>query len=99
VLARLGREVAETSEDFDPDPPLQGGVGLDDLTPIVSPIVCRSPYFAGMSKSIRVAAYPPTWISFTTKSAPANAVRRSRLAVTTAPAPDCALMRFASASA
>ena len=31
--------------------------------PIVSAIVCRTPYFLGTSKSVRVARYPPTWIS------------------------------------
>ncbi len=31
--------------------------------PIVSPIVWRSPNVFGTSKSVRVAGYPPTWIS------------------------------------
>ena len=31
--------------------------------PIVSPIVWRSPYVFGTSKSVSVAGYPPTWIS------------------------------------
>ena len=35
-------------------------------TPSVSPIVCRRPYRAGISKSITVAAWPPTWIMLIT---------------------------------
>ncbi len=31
-------------------------------TPSVSPIVCRRPKRAGISWSITVAAWPPTWI-------------------------------------
>jgi hypothetical protein len=34
--------------------------------PRVSPIVWRSPYFAGISKSRTVAAYMPTWIALIT---------------------------------
>ena len=34
--------------------------------PIVSPIVWRTPYFFGISKSLRVCRYPPTWISLMT---------------------------------
>ena len=37
-------------------------------TPRVSPIVCRRPNRAGTSKSVRVAACPPTWTTLTTKS-------------------------------
>ena len=34
--------------------------------PRVSPIVWRTPYRAGMSKSARVDLYPPTWTSLMT---------------------------------
>ncbi len=67
--------------------------------PSVSPIVWRTPYRAGMSKSARVAAYPPTCTSLITYRAPASASRRSRVAVTVAPAPDCSDIRRASRSA
>ena len=67
--------------------------------PSVSPIVCRTPYRAGMSKSARVAAYPPTCTSLITYWAPSSAVRRSVVAVTVAPAPVCAEIRRASRSA
>ena len=45
--------------------------------PSVSAMVCRSPYFFGISKSITVeGSYPPTWIAFTTKSASFSAFFR-----------------------
>ena len=34
--------------------------------PIVSAIVWRIPYFFGISTSVTVARYPPTWISLMT---------------------------------
>ena len=34
--------------------------------PSVSPIVWRRPWAAGISKSSRVAAWPPTWIMLIT---------------------------------
>src|SRR5450756_2343446 len=49
-------------------------------TPEVSAIVWRRPYFFGISKSRSVAAWPPTWITLTAKSAPSRARRRGRAA-------------------
>ena len=45
--------------------------------PSVSPIVWRRPWRAGISKSVSVAAWPPTWIMLIAKSAPSSASRRS----------------------
>ena len=48
--------------------------------PSVSPIVWRRPWRAGISKSVSVAAWPPTWIMLIAKSAPSRAARRSACA-------------------
>ncbi len=51
-------------------------------TPVVSPMVCRRPYRAGISRSRRVASIPPTCTMSTTKSVSASARRRSVVEVT-----------------
>ena len=53
-------------------------------TPSVSPIVCRTPNDSGTSKSVTVAAWPPTLTMLTTKSAPDRAARRSASTTTSA---------------
>src|SRR6516165_2143621 len=52
-----------------------------------------------MSKSSRVASYPPTWISLMTYRAPSSTGRRSADAVTLAPDPVCATILVARACA
>ena len=57
-------------------------------TPEVSAIVCLSPYFFGMLKSVSVhGSYPPIWNATMTKSAPSRASRRSECDETVAPTP------------
>ena len=68
-------------------------------TPSVSAIVCRSPNRFGTSKSISVAACPPTWIMLITWSQPSIAARRSRCASIVAPAPRAPHVQRAIASA
>ena len=68
-------------------------------TPSVSAIVWRSPNRFGTSKSIRVAACPPTWIMLITWSQPSIAARRSRCASIVAPAPRAPHVQRAIASA
>ena len=68
-------------------------------TPSVSAIVWRSPNRFGTSKSIRVAACPPTWIMLITWSQPSIAARRSRCASIVAAAPTAPHVQRAIASA
>src|SRR5450759_3009108 len=68
-------------------------------TPEVSAIVWRRPYFFGISKSSSVAAWPPTWITLTAKSAPSRARRRSTVVLIRAWAPSVSLVQRATAEA
>src|SRR6185295_1702338 len=67
--------------------------------PRVSPIVWRRPWRAGISKSISVAAWPPTWIMLIAWSQPSSARRRSACASIVAPAPSASFVQRAIASA
>jgi hypothetical protein len=62
-------------------------------------MVWLSPYRSGTSKSVAVAAWPPTAIMFTTASAPSSAVRRSRDARMVGWAPCLAAPSLATCSA
>ena len=68
-------------------------------TPEVSAIVWRKPYFLGISKSSRVAAWPPTWITLMAKSAPSRARRRSVVALIRPRAPSVSFVQRAIATA
>ena len=67
--------------------------------PSVSPIVWRSPYLAGISWSITVARWPPTWTMLIAKSASSSAWRRSAWASIRGEAPASVAVTLATPSA
>ena len=67
--------------------------------PSVSPTVWRRPWRFGISWSIRVAAWPPTWIMLIAKSAPSSAARRSACASIAGVAPASLAVTLATPSA